>query len=86
MDTIRKQRIIRQLVGLELAEMKPTGRWGLTTAGQEFLDQLQVMHELSKVDRSGAAASSPVAAGSTAANRSGRARRDRGAVGRRKGA
>lgn len=41
-----RQQTIGQLRDLGLAEMKPTGSWGLTRDGQNFLDQLDLMREL----------------------------------------
>ncbi len=48
-----RHQLIMQLRELGMVEMKPTGSWGLTRDGQDFLDQLDLMRELD--DRGGAA-------------------------------
>lgn len=52
-DDVRRQRAIRAGCGVDLIEMKPTGHWGLTVEGRDFLDLLDVLHDLD--DRPGAA-------------------------------
>lgn len=46
MDDVRRQRAIRAGCGVDLIEMKPTGHWGLTVEGRDFLDLLDVLSDL----------------------------------------
>lgn len=89
MPTYRRQQAILRQRQLGHVEMKTTGDWGLTRAGRDFLDDLDLLRELD--DRPWAArdrvpdadTTSGSAAGGTRSGDDDRQRRQRNGKGRR---
>lgn len=44
-----RHQIVRRLVDLGMVEMGPDGRWRLSQAGEQFLEELDLMRDLSEV-------------------------------------